>query len=76
MQYAVVPFAPVVRQQDGAAGAANQLADLANRMTAEGWRYVRLETVRTVVAGSAGCMGCFASPATQADFYMVVFERG
>lgn len=91
MRYLVVPFIASVVAGEGAAVAAKQLEELASSHAKQGWKYVRLETVRTRITtpgtadtpGNPGCMGCFATPAIPGrpttheytDFYMVVFSR-
>ncbi|MCX6360451.1 MAG: hypothetical protein NT029_11615 [Armatimonadetes bacterium] len=70
MQYSVIPFIPVVKQQGAAAATAAQLTELISKWTKEGWEYVRIETVRAVVTS-----GCFGNQATQVDYYMVVFRH-
>jgi len=79
MQYHVVPFtANIVRGQGGDA-AATHMSDTVNHYAQQGWQYVRLENVRTIVTnpGSAGCIGFGATPTTQDEVgvYMIVFQR-
>ncbi len=79
MQYHVVPFtANIVKGQGGDAAAAH-MSDAINHYAQQGWEYVRLESVRTIISspGNAGCMGFGAAPATQDEtvVYMIVFRR-
>lgn len=85
MQYHVVPFtANIVKGQGGDAAATN-MSDAINHFAQQGWEYVRLESVRTLITapatpGNAGCMGFGSTPgmpATQdeAIVYMIVFRR-
>ncbi len=91
MQYKVVPFvANIVIGQD-AGVAAQQLAELVNLNAGQGWEYVRLENVRTIVTtpavpgtpASAGCFGIGAIPGTpgipelykEVVYYMIVFRK-
>jgi len=85
MQYHVVPFtANIVRGQGGDA-AATHMSDTVNHYAQQGWQYVRLENVRTIITtpatpGSAGCMGFGSTPGmptTQDEVavYMIVFQR-
>jgi hypothetical protein len=79
MTYKVVPFtATIVKGQTHDAAAA-QLEITINQHAEEGWEYVRLETVSTIVTTPAdpGCLGIGATPAShiQTVFYMIVFRR-
>jgi len=79
MQYHVVPFtANIVRGQGGDAAAAH-MSDTVNHYAQQGWQYVRLESVRTIITnpGSAGCIGFGATPTTQDEVavYMIVFQQ-
>lgn len=75
MQYHVVPFtANIVRGQGGDA-AAKQLADVINHYAQQNWEYVRLESVRTIIGATAGCMGFGATPAIETIVYMIVFRQ-
>jgi len=59
--------------------AAEQLEEMINHFASQGWDYVRLESVSTIVTnpGNAGCAGFGAVPATSAEtiVYMVVFRK-
>lgn len=79
MQYHVVPFtANIVRGQGGDA-AAQQLSEAVNHYAGQGWNYVRLERVSTIVTtpGNNGCLGLGATPTTNIEIivYMIVFQR-
>ena len=79
MQYHVVPFtANIVRGQGGDAAAAN-MSEAINHFAQQGWEYVRLESVRTIISSPAraGCIGFGAVPAMQDEVvvYMIVFRR-
>lgn len=85
MRYDVVPFSANIVAGQGAKAASSQLADAINQRATEGWEYVRLESVRTIVTtpaieGSAGCLGIGAKPyipASQEEtiVYMLVFRK-
>ena len=74
MSYIVVPFVASIANNGTAAQAAEQLQQLIQQHTAKGYRYVRLEQVTTTVAGTNGCFGLGATPATTRSLSMVVFE--
>ncbi|MBI5170553.1 MAG: DUF4177 domain-containing protein [Candidatus Eisenbacteria bacterium] len=85
MRYDVVPFTANIIAGQGAKAAASQLADIINQHAADGWEYVRLESVQTLVTtpgieGSAGCMGFGARPGVPDSedvrfVYMIVFRK-
>jgi hypothetical protein len=80
MQYYVEPFTANIVAGQGAGAAAQQLSQLINQRAQEGWEYVRLESVSTIVTtpANAGCMGFGATPASsvQIEVYMAVFRQG
>ena len=74
--YQVVPFVAKVGSAEGSQAAAQQLQSLISQMSNDGWEYVRLETVQTVIAGSNGCFGLFGvTPAQVTTFAMAVFKK-
>lgn len=91
MQYKVVPFTANIVKGEGSGAAAQQLAELINANAREGWEYVRLESVRTIITspatpgipGNAGCFGIGSTPDTpgrpeyhdEAVVYMIVFRK-
>ncbi len=91
-QYRVVPFVAQITAGQTSDVVAKQLADLINEYGSQGWSYVRLEEVTTIinhpaVAGNPGSAGCFGIgaiaptpgyPATQQSgvYYMAVFSQG
>lgn len=80
MQYFVEPFTANIVAGQGAGTAAQQLAQLINQRALEGWEYVRLESVSTIVTtpANAGCMGLGATPASSVEIvvYMAVYRQG
>lgn len=73
--YQVVPFVASVGTNEGGAQAAAQLEALIKNYSDKGWEYVRLESVETYVAGSAGCFGIGATPAQLVSYSMAVFKH-
>jgi hypothetical protein len=69
VQYAV-PFVPVVRGGDEATQAAKQLTEAIAKWSAEGWTFVRLETLSSIRPG-----GCLSGSATVANFQLAILER-
>lgn len=75
MDYRVVPFTARLTQKDTTAEVAKQLESLILQNASEGWEYVGLESVETIIYGNKGCFGMGATPDTTAYFKMVVFKR-
>jgi len=77
MDYKVVPFTATLDQKKETAGVvAGQLQRLIAKHTADGWAYVRLESVSTYVQPDAGCFGFGAKPGYMASYQMAVFQKG
>ena len=75
MNYKVVPFTAKITQKDTTANVAEQLQNLINEYAAQGWEYVRLESVDTQVTPDSGCFGFGAKPGYSTSFKMVVFKQ-
>ena len=75
MNYKVVPFVAKISQKDTTASVAEQLQNLINEYSAQGWEYVRLESVETQVAPDNGCFGFGAKPGFTTNFKMAVFKQ-
>lgn len=74
-QYEVVPFMARISNQEGVSAAAEQLKGLINKHAAQGWKYVRIESIVIDKEGTAGCFGLGSTPGSTTRFDMVVFER-
>lgn len=90
-QYRVVPFVAKIVAGETSDVVAKQLADLINNFGSQGWNYLRLEEVTTIIyhpavpgrPGSSGCFGLGAVPPTpgipatqeSAIYYMAVFTQ-
>jgi hypothetical protein len=76
MEYKVVPFVAAIDHKKGTSDhVAEQLEKLINRFAAQGWHYVRLESVVTHVSADDGCFGFGAKPAYNTSAQMVVFQK-
>ena len=76
MKYQVIPFVPQLDHKNPSGGAAAaQLDALINKQAADGWTYVRLESVTAWVAGDSGCFGFGAKPSQIVSRQMIVFTR-
>ena len=74
-KYRVIPFVASVGTNEGATQAAAQLEALIKSWADQGWEYLRLESVATYVAGTAGCFGIGATPAQLVSHSMAVFKQ-
>ena len=74
-RYKAVPFVARIESTEDVGAAASQLERLINKYAAEGWKYVRVESVEINQAGDAGCFGIGATPGAVIRYDMVVFER-
>lgn len=75
MEYKVIPFNAVVRENNGAVLAAKQLQQLIDEMNADGWEYVEMVNIDTFVQGNDGCLGIGATPSYNVSVAAVVFRR-
>jgi hypothetical protein len=73
--YRVVPFVASIGTNEGSQQAAAQLEALIKGFTDSGWEYVRLESVDTYIAGTAGCLGLGATPPRMASYSIAVFRQ-
>lgn len=76
MEYKVIPFVASIDQKTGnSAHVAQQLEDLINSYTIQGWKYERLESVTTFVQPDNGCFGFGSKPGYTTTKQMIVFSR-
>lgn len=76
MEYKVVPFVASIDANNGNSNhVAEQLESLIRNYTAQGWKYVRLESVSTFVQPESGCFGLGGKPGFTTNRQMVVFEK-
>jgi hypothetical protein len=79
VEYLVVPFKADILSSQGAGTAAEQLQALINDQSLRGYRYVRMETLRTRITtpANAGCFGIGSTPelVSYTDIYAVVFTK-
>ena len=74
MEYKVVSIKPV--QVDGnAMQVAQDLENLIKKYHAEGWQYVRVESLKTWVTGDKGCFGFGATQGYYVENQMIVFTK-
>lgn len=76
MEYKVVPFTAILKQQKETTNVvASQLETLIKQYTDQGWEYIRLESVSTYVQPDSGCFGLGGKPGYLASYQMVVFSK-
>ena len=73
--FTVLPFVANIDIQQGASEAASQLQSVITQYSAQGWEYVRLETVETYVRGDSGCLGIGSTDPRWEHFKMIVLRR-
>jgi len=76
MKYKVIPFVASLEANKGNSNhVAQQLEQLIAEHSAEGWNYVRLESVSTRVQADNGCFGFGGKPGFTTSRQMVVFSK-
>ena len=76
MEYKVVPFVASIDHKNGTSNdVAQQLEELINQYSSQGWNYVRLEGVTTYVGPDKGCFGFGGKPGYQTTRQMIVFSK-
>ena len=76
MEYKVVPFVASIDYKKGTSDhVAQQLEQLINEYASQGWNYVRLEGVTTVISPDDGCFGSGGKSGATTTRQMVVFSR-
>lgn len=73
MKTKVLPFVPSVTDVNPAQAAASQLQDLVDEMAADGWKFISMNSMETVVS-STGC-GSANKPKELTAFQLVVFQK-
>ena len=76
MEYKVVPFVAVINQSKGSLDqVAQQLEELIQSYSSEGWEYLRLESVTTFVQPDSGCFGIGGKSAYETSKQMIIFSK-
>ena len=76
MEYKVIPFVATANPNNmSSKNIAEQLDQLIKAHTADGWEYVRLESVSTYIQPVEGCFGNTEKPGYMTSFQMVVFSK-
>jgi hypothetical protein len=78
MEYKVVPLDPTFNRKTATSSshdAAEYLEKCIQHYVDQGWKYIRVESISTYVAGTAGCFGFGANPGYTSVKQMVVFGK-
>jgi len=75
MEYKVIPFDPGVVKEGPSVYAANQLRQIIDRASSEGWEFVEVSNYSTIVPGSDGCFGVGATSPYPKTVSMIVFRK-
>jgi hypothetical protein len=62
MQFKSIPFIATVKQSATTQQVANQLQEMLNTQTADGWTFDTIQTVKTIIQPTNGCFGIGAQP--------------
>ncbi|MCF8257448.1 MAG: DUF4177 domain-containing protein [Flavobacteriales bacterium] len=74
-EYKVVPFNARVTSIYANGSAAEQLQSLINEYAAQGWEYVGLDKMETVIPPESGCFGFNSRPGFRNIHTVAVFRR-
>jgi len=75
MEYKVVPFVASIGDKKEKSTPSDQLENLIQTGTKQGWNYVRVESISTFVAGDSGCFGFGATQGYTTSRQMIVFSK-
>lgn len=75
MEFKIVPFSAKITQNDSSSAVASQMQSIINANLAEGWEYMRMDSVQTNVTGTSGCFGIGAQPGYTTSVNVLVFRR-
>jgi hypothetical protein len=74
MDFKVVPFTAKINREDTTAIVADQMQRIIDDHVREGWEYLRMDSVQTVIAGDSGCFGIGAQPPVNTVYNVLVFK--
>lgn len=75
MNYKVRPFIAKVGSKGSSTDVANQVESFINQETNDGWEFVSCGNIDTQIAGSGGCFGIGATPASTTSTMVLVFKK-
>lgn len=75
MEYKVVPINPIQREKETEVHVAQEFEAMIKKYNAEGWEYLRTESLKIWVNGDNGCFGFGGKPGYYSEKQMVVFKK-
>jgi hypothetical protein len=75
MQFKVVPFTAQITRNDTSTTVADQMQTIIDSANANGWTYLRMDSVQTSVAGTSGCFGIGAEPGFTTTYNVLIFSK-
>lgn len=75
MNYKVKPFIAKLSSGGTSANAASQVEAFISQETSDGWEFVSCGNIDTQIAGSNGCFGIGATPASSTSTLVLVFKK-
>lgn len=75
MEYMVRSISPSLTEAGDKTIVANQIQEVIQKFTDEGWEYVGIEHLSTYVHGSKGCFGFGATPGRNITVQLIIFRR-
>ena len=75
MEFIAVPFTANITRKDTSATVAKQVQSIIDHYVANGWEYMRMESVETSVAPTKGCFGIGAQPSFTTSFQVLIFRK-
>lgn len=75
MEYKVKPFVVRIGSKGSTDDVASQVQSFIQAETAGGWEFVSCGNIDTQIAGSNGCFGIGATPASNTSVMVLVFKK-
>jgi hypothetical protein len=75
MEYKVKPFIVQVSSKGTSDDVANQVTSFINKEASDGWEFVSCGNIETQIAGTNGCFGFGAKPASSTSIMVLVFKK-
>lgn len=75
MQYKIIPFKASLSKAGTSNNVADQLQQVVDSYTMDGWEYQGMESISTFVAGSSGCFGFGATAGYTTSVQVLVFVQ-
>jgi len=75
MEYKVIPIKPIAGRNESVDSIAKQIGTIINNEASNGWLFIRVETIETLIAGENGCFGFGAKPPYNQTFQFIVFGK-